>query len=64
MLNRYITKRDMNGNTYRLEIDHDARTFRENCGLFTKADAVTVTRRELRSLKESAKNSGYKCADV
>jgi len=58
MTNLYRTNPDTCGNVYRLKIDHSARTYTTNV-FFAKSDAVTVTRRQLRQLKEEAKAAGY-----
>ena len=57
----YATRPDINGNTYKLKIDHSAKTYTTNPGgFFHRSDAVTVTRRKLQELREEAKAAGYK----
>jgi len=59
MTTLYRTNPDTCGNVYRLKIDHDKRTFTQNT-FFAKSDAVTITRRQMREIKEEAKAAGYK----
>ena len=58
MKNLYITKPDACGNVYRLTIDHTSRTF-HSFGLFTRAEAVTVTHKKMREIEAEAKAAGY-----
>lgn len=56
----YATKADINGNIYKLELNHIDKTFTTNpAGFFHRSEAVTVTRRKLREIKEEAKKAGY-----
>lgn len=60
MINRYATKTDINGNTYKLIIDTDGRTYaRENSGFFHRSDFVTVSKRDYHKLLEEAKTAGF-----
>ena len=60
MINRYATKTDINGNTYKLIIDAGRQIYsRENSGFFHRSDFVTVTKRDYRKLLEEAKTAGY-----
>ena len=61
MTDRYITKADRNGNTYRLEIDHNGRRviYNYSCSLFTRSEAVTVSKRDLQEIRANYKNAGY-----
>jgi hypothetical protein len=61
MTTLYATKPDTNGNTYFLRLDHERKEYAEQpAGFFHRADAVTVTRRELRRIKADAIANGYK----
>lgn len=61
MIILYATKPDTNGNTYKLKIDHTNKTFTTNPGgFFHRSDAVTVTKREYKTLRDEAIKAGYK----
>ena len=60
MIILYATKPDTNGNTYKLQIDTEKKQYTtEPGGFFHRSDAVTVTKKELRTLKENAIKEGY-----
>lgn len=60
MIIKYCTKRDINGNTYKIEIDTDKKTFtREPAGFFHRADCVQVSKKDYREIIKNFKNSGY-----
>ena len=57
MKTTYKTKRDTNGNTYWLTLDHTNRTYTEQYHYYE--EAITTTRRQLRELKNEAIENGY-----
>lgn len=61
MQDKYITKTDINGNTTRLIIDHEKKQVIYNyaCPIFSRSDAVTVTKRELQNIRNNYKNLGF-----
>jgi len=59
MITNYMTKTDINGNTYTLTIDHNARTFTRGAWL-VRSECITITRRKMRELIEECKSNGYK----
>lgn len=59
----FKTQRDINGNTYTLEIDHDARTYTTNYNPFNYSDYMTIGKRERNRLINELKESGYTCKD-
>ena len=52
----YKTKRDTNGNTNYLTLDHDAKTYNTQ---YTRDAATITTRRDLRRLIDDAERDGY-----
>ena len=61
MNQEYKTKRDTNGNTYTLTIDHGTRTYSTN--RMPYRDMIVITRKKRRELIEDLKKSGYTCTD-
>ena len=59
MIIDYKTKPDINGNVYRLQVDHEKRTF-ERDRYWTAVNPIRVTRKELRALIDQCKAAGYK----
>jgi hypothetical protein len=55
----FKTKTDINGNTYTLEIDHDAKTYSEN--RLPAPDAVIIGKRERIRMMDELKRNGYTC---
>lgn len=57
----FITKADTNGNIYRLQVNHETKKIYYNfsCGLFTRSDAVLVSKKDLQRLRADYKNVGY-----
>lgn len=61
----YATKRDINGNTYKLIVDTEKRQFaHENSGFFHRSDAVTVSKRAIREIKSQVVADGYTETDA
>lgn len=59
MISNYMTKTDINGNTYTLRIDHAAHTF--ECGAWlVRSESITITRKKYRELVNELKANGYK----
>ena len=61
MKQEYKTKRDTNGNTYTLTIDHSARTYSTNRMAYR--GMTVITRKQRWELIEDLKKSGYTCND-
>ena len=60
MITKYATKRDINGNTYKLIIDTERRTYaQENAGFFHRCDFITIGKRERARMIEDLKTAGY-----
>lgn len=61
MITKYATKRDINGNTYKLIIDTERLLYAlENTGFFHRSDFVTIGKRERARMIETLKDAGYK----
>lgn len=61
MITKYCTKRDINGNTYILEIDTDKKTFTRNPGgFFHRSDCVQILQKDYKEIIKNCINSGYK----
>lgn len=58
MIVQYATKPDINGNVYRLKIDHDKKTYTTNI-FFHRSDAVTITYKKYKQLINAAREAGY-----
>ena len=62
MVTVYKTKRDINGNTYYLTLDHSAKTYSDFSALcIADAKPITVGKRELSALRADAIAAGYRC---
>ena len=61
MIERFATKRDINGNRYFLGIDHEKRVFsRESAHWYSRADLVAeLTRKQRRAIIEQLEDAGY-----
>lgn len=60
MIMKYCTKRDINGNTYILEVDTDKRTFSKNPGgFFHRCDCIQITQRYYKELVTDLKNNNF-----
>lgn len=60
MIEKLATKRDINGNTYKLLIDHEKKTYTtEPAGFFHRSDYMTITKRDMRRIREEIKAAGY-----
>ena len=55
----FHTKTDINGNTYFLQLDTDAKTYTTKCQHFTTY-GIKTTRKEMRAIIENAKQNGFK----
>ena len=61
MIINYKTKRDTNGNTYNLAVNHDKKEFSQLYGRVNFADLdIISTKRKLRKLKELIIEDNYK----
>lgn len=61
MITKYATRRDINGNTYKLIIDTDNRLYAlENSGFFHRSDFTTIGKRERARMIDKLKNAGYR----
>ena len=60
MIQKFTTKRDVNGNRYTLIIDHTARTYKNDYNPMHPQDFAEVTRKALRELRNEAIEAGYK----
>ena len=58
MISNYMTKTDINGNTYTLRIDHAARTYERGAWL-VRSESVIITRRKMRELIDECKQNNY-----
>lgn len=57
----YSAKRTINGNTYGLKVNHDAREFSRGYNvLFGRADNCNVPKKEINLIIEALKATGYK----
>lgn len=64
MIEKLATKRDVNGNTYKLLIDHEKKTYTtEPAGFFHRCDYITITKRDMRKRREEIKAAGYTAAE-
>lgn len=59
MVERFKTKRDINGNTYTLIIDHENRTYKTDYNPFDKSDYITIGKRERYAMIKQLHESGY-----
>lgn len=61
MILKFRTKRDVNGNTYYLEIDTNAKTYCENPkGFIHNEDFIEVKKTDMRKLKSQLAKFEYK----
>lgn len=61
MITKYATKRDINGNTYKLIIDTERRLYaQDNSGFFHRCDFITIGKRERARMIETLKDAGYR----
>ena len=61
MIQKYITKRDINGNRYTLIVDHINKTYKTDYNPFRDSDEyITIGKREKHKLQEQLDNAGYK----
>lgn len=61
MIIRYCTKRDINGNTYKLIIDTNKQTYaRENGGFFHRSDFIEISKRDYRKQIDELITTGYR----
>lgn len=64
MIEKLATKRDINGNTYKLLIDHEKKTYTtEPAGFFHRSDYMTITKRDMNRIKAEIKAAGYKATE-
>lgn len=55
----FKTKRDINGNTYTLIIDHEKKTFSRDYNPFNYSGYITITRKERATLINNLQESNY-----
>ena len=61
MITKYATKRDINGNTYKLIIDTERLLYaQENAGFFHRSDFLTIGKRERARMIDKLKGAGYR----
>lgn len=63
MTELFKTKRDINGNTYTLEINHTEKTYRTNYNPFNYSDYITIGKRDRARMIKELKETGYTCKD-
>lgn len=53
--------KDLNGNTYALQVDHIARTFKKDhlISISDKISATKTSRKHLKALEKELKSAGY-----
>lgn len=59
MIERFKTKRDINGNTYTLTIDHTTKTFNRNYNLFDMSDFIQIGKRDRQRIIKELQTAGY-----
>lgn len=59
MIEKFITKRDINGNTYTLIIDHEKKTVKRDYNPYHKDDFVVIGKREKNRLFDMCISNGY-----
>lgn len=59
MLQRFRTKRDINGNTYTLTIDHTTKTYNRDYNPFNKSDYIEIGKRDRQRMIEELQTAGY-----
>lgn len=65
MIIKYCTKRDINGNTYKLIIDTDGKIFARECsGFFHRSDFLEISKRDYRRLISETKENKYNEVNV
>ena len=52
MIQKFVTKRDANGNRYTLVIDHDRKTYARNYNPYNYSDYITIGKRDRLKLVE------------
>lgn len=61
MLVRYCTRRDTNGNTYFLIIDHEKKVYaRQPAGFFHRSDYTQITKKDIHKNLDFLKTFSYK----
>lgn len=55
----FKTKRDINGNTYTLIIDHENKTYKTDYNPFNSSDYITIGKRERYRMIKNLHESGY-----
>ena len=55
----FKTKRDVNGNTYTLIIDHENKTYRTDYNPFNSSDYITIGKRKRYRMIKNLHESGY-----
>ena len=64
MFLRFATRRDKNGNTYKLIIDTTSKKYaRENAGFFHRSDYVTMGKRDIEKIQAALISDEYKQVD-
>ena len=59
MTELFKTKRDINGNTYTLVIDHEDKTYKTSYNPFNYSDYITIGKRERYRMIKNLHDSGY-----
>lgn len=60
MMQKFTTKRDINGNRYTLIIDHVKKEYKPDYNsAYDYSDFITITRRDREKLIEQATAAGY-----
>lgn len=59
MIERFKTKRDINGNTYTLTIDHTTKTFNRGYNPFNKSDYIEIGKRDRNRMIDKLIEAGY-----
>lgn len=64
MVLQFATRRDKNGNTYKLIIDTTSKTYaRENAGFFHRSDYITTGKRDIEKIQAALISDEYKQVD-
>lgn len=59
MIEKYTTKRDINGNRYTLIIDHDRKTYKRDYNPWDYSEYKTIGKRERERRAEELEKAGY-----
>ena len=59
MIEKFKTKRDINGNVYTLVIDHFTKSYKLDYNPFDLSDYILIGKRDRIKLIEKAKENGY-----